>query len=280
MLNILLILLLMIPTNGWCTVQWNVNLPASGDNLTSWPAAVKSQWSILETLVSNYRRGMAILYKNSTTITVSVGEVVVSNSGASTRLFLKNSSNTDITASNLDSGSSFSSSTTYYIYAGTSTATDASATFYISLSSSAPTGVTYYQQIGSFTTDGSANIVIYNVLTSAYSPSAVDANGKSLIFPIIYDYGSSNSSSTQRYSNQLKMAYGTGISIGGGTSVSLSGLPFTSSSTYTITVSETGGSGSDESRGSVGGTQSSGSTGTLYNTDNTSHSVNWFAIGY
>ncbi len=164
MLRFLLVLMLLISSPAWAVTQWNVALPASGDNLTAFPAAVGSQWSILQTLVSNYRRGMSSIYKNSTTATVLAGECIVANSGLSTYLFLKTLSNTDITTANLDTGSSFSNSTTYYIYAGTSSATAASPTYYISLSSSAPTGVTYYFQIGSFTTDSGGAIAAVNTV--------------------------------------------------------------------------------------------------------------------
>lgn len=91
-------------------------------------------------------------------MTITLGEIVVSNSGASLRLFLQDAGNTDITSANLDSGGSFSAGTTYYVYAATSSSTASSSTYYISLSSSAPTGPTYYVQLGSFTTDGSANV--------------------------------------------------------------------------------------------------------------------------
>ncbi len=119
MLKILLALLLMT-TPAFAVTNWNKAIPATGDNLTAWPAAVTAQWSILDTLISNYRRGEKLIYKNATTITVSLGEVVVSNSGGSLRIFLQDVGNTDITTANLDTGSSFSASTTYYVYSGTS----------------------------------------------------------------------------------------------------------------------------------------------------------------
>jgi len=166
MFKILLAILILIPTNGWCVTNWNKALPLVGDNLTSWPAAVVAQWSILDTLLSNYRRAETLTYKNTTTITVAAGEVVVSNSGATLRIFLQDAGSTDITSANLDTGGSFSNSTTYYVYAGATSSTAASSTYYISLSSSAPTGPTYYVQLGSFTTDGSANIVPGSILNN------------------------------------------------------------------------------------------------------------------
>lgn len=164
---LLALLILIIPTtNGFCVTQWNKAIPATGDNLTAWPGAVVSQWSIIDTLLSNYTRGESLIYKNATTLTILSGEVVVSNSGASLRIFLQDASNTDITTTNLDTGSSFSASTTYYVYAGTSSATASSSTYYISLSSSAPTGVTYYKQLGRFTTDSNSNIYAGNIVNN------------------------------------------------------------------------------------------------------------------
>lgn len=279
MIRILLAILFLIPTNGWCVTQWNKSFPASGDNLTAWPAAVTAQWSILDTLVSNYKRGESVIYKNSTTLTVTLGEIVVSNSGGTLRVFLQDSGNTDITTANLDSGGSFSAGTAYYVYAATSSATAASSTYYISLSSSAPTGPTYYVKIGAFTTDGSGNVVPYQVYKVNYGSSTTDVNGNSLVPLSISDYSSSTSSSTSRYGNQLRIAYGT-VSVSAGSSTALSNLPFLSSSSYMIVASETGGGGSDENRGSMGATASSGSAASIYNTDNSAHSANWIAIGY
>lgn len=174
---LLSILLLTLTTPAWAVTNWNKSIPASGDNLTAWPSAVIAQWSIVDTLLSNYRQLMPIVYKNSNTATVNAGEIVVSNSGGSLRLFLQNSSNTDITTANLDTGSSFSNSTTYYVYAGTSTNTDSSATFYISLSSSAPSGVTYYKQLGYFVTNSSGSIAnIFNNDSTSYIGSTTTKN--------------------------------------------------------------------------------------------------------
>lgn len=160
MLRILLAILILFSStmNGYCVTQWNVLLPNAGDNKSAWPAAVQAQWSIMDTLLSNYKRGLGLNYVSSSTLSVSVGETVASNVGGTIRLFLQNNSVVNVTATNLDTGSSFSAATQYYVYCGTSTATDSACTYYISLSNSAPTGVTYYALIGSFLTDGSANI--------------------------------------------------------------------------------------------------------------------------
>jgi len=137
--------------------QWNKALPASGDNLTAWPAAVASQWSIQDTLLSNYRRGYTLGYSSGSTLTASAGEITVSNSGGTVRLFLQDAGSTNITFTNIDTGAE-APSTTYYVYCGTNSATAASCTFYVSTSSSAPSGITYYARLGSFYNDSASNI--------------------------------------------------------------------------------------------------------------------------
>lgn len=159
---ILALVFLLAPVNGWCVSQWVKSAaPATGDNLTAWPAKVNAQWSILDTELANYRQGYNLTYSSGSTIVASSGEVVVSNSLGTLRLFLRNAASSNITFSNIDTGAE-ASATIYYIYAGTSTATDAAATFYISTSSTAPSGVTYYKRLGSFYNDSSSNITRIN----------------------------------------------------------------------------------------------------------------------
>lgn len=97
--------------------------------------------------------------------------------------------------------------------------------------------------------------------------------------PTVLAYGGSTSSSSAQSASNLKIAYGINVSVGGGSSVSITNLPFTNSSSYTCLADETSGGGSDENRGATGCTQSSGSAMSLYNTDNSTHVVNWYAIG-
>lgn len=95
----------------------------------------------------------------------------------------------------------------------------------------------------------------------------------------ILDYGTSASSSTAKTAPNLKIAYGEIATVTGGSSTSITNLPFSSTASYVIIVCETAGSGSDESRGSVGVTKSSASAASVYNTDNADHGVYWFAVG-
>lgn len=148
--------LFLISSPAWATTQWNPAVPASGDSKSLWPTQAPAQWLILQTLLQNYRQLMNLSYNSGSTLTIAAGEVSVTNGSAF--LFLHNGSGTNITATSLDSGSSFANGTTYYVYAYQNSTTATSSSFFISTNSSAPTGATYYKRLGSFTTDGSANI--------------------------------------------------------------------------------------------------------------------------
>lgn len=160
MLRILVAVLLatmMFVQQGFCVPQWNKNAPQSTDTKSIWPATSQANNGILDTLLSNYKRGFLMTYSSASTISVTPGEIVVSNALGTIRLFLAKATATNVTFSNLDTGAS-APSTTYYVYAGTSTNTDAAPTFYVSLSSLAPSGITYYAQLGSFVTDSNSQI--------------------------------------------------------------------------------------------------------------------------
>ena len=112
----------------------------------------------LDRVLSNYQEGAKISYSSATTISISAGEVMLSNSAGTIRLMQQNAAATTATFSNIDTGAE-ASSTTYYVYAYQATVTDTDFDIIISLSSSAPTGATYYARLGSFYNDSSSNIL-------------------------------------------------------------------------------------------------------------------------
>jgi len=160
-------LLLFSISPAFAVTQWNIGIPISSDAKSNWPGLAQAQWSIIDTLLSNYNRGMYLAYASSSSITVAPGEIVVSTAGASPRLFLQNTSALTLTNANLDVGAVFVANTIYYVYIGTSSATAATGAGYISLSNTAPSGVTYYAQIGQFTTD--ANNQITSIINNNWS---------------------------------------------------------------------------------------------------------------
>lgn len=138
---------------GEQTILGTSNAALIGFN--SYNSIVNPLNNLLATYCNQY-----LTYTSSASLTVSSGSVMVSNSTASVRLMLINTSSTVLTSANLDTGS-LTANTTYYVYATAATNSSTSSTYYISASSTAPSGQTYYYQIGNFTTD--ANIQITNI---------------------------------------------------------------------------------------------------------------------
>lgn len=134
-------------------------------------------------LLQEYRQGAKIAYSSSTTITVAAGQVGIQNSTGTIVAFLDNTSSTNVTFANIDTGAE-SGSQTYYVYAYCATpSSDTDFDLCVSLSSSAPSGKTYYAKLGQFYNNSSNNIdetSIVNDNETAY-PSMVD--------PFIYDSG-------------------------------------------------------------------------------------------
>jgi len=113
----------------------------------------------LDRLTKNYRTGMRLKYNTAAQLTVTAGELTVSDSADSIHLMLSNSADTTVTWADIDTGVE-ASGTTYYLYGVGATTSATAVTFKISTSSSAPSGSTYYVRLGSFTNDGSSNITV------------------------------------------------------------------------------------------------------------------------
>lgn len=147
--------LLLIATPSYCG-QWSKATPETTDQRADYPTDQQANNDAIDRMLSKYNT-IRLTYSSASTIVASIGEVMVSNSAGTARLMLNNTSATNITFSDLDTGSE-ASATTYYVYAVAASATAETATFKISTSSTAPTGVTYYKRLGSFYNDSSSNI--------------------------------------------------------------------------------------------------------------------------
>lgn len=178
--NIFLILLLMT-SSAW-SQQWrggtgeNTILGTSQSALigfNSYNKIVQPLDNLLSTYCNQY-----IQYLSNSTLTISAGSVMVSNSQGSIRLTMLNTSPTTISFSNLDTGSE-TASTIYYVYVIAATNSSTIATYLISASSTAPSGATYYYQLGNFTTDASMNIsyIVNNYWNSYIGPSSTKLGG-------------------------------------------------------------------------------------------------------
>lgn len=159
MFKILLALLLMT-TPAW-SAQWRAGTgeqtllgssQASLIGTNSFSSIVSPLDSLLATYCNEY-----LVYGSSSTLKVSAGSVMVSNSQGTIRLMLQDTGVTTLTSANIDTGS-ITANTTYYVYSTAATNAATASTYFISASNTAPSGQTYYYQIGNFTTDASNNI--------------------------------------------------------------------------------------------------------------------------
>lgn len=182
----LILMLLFVASPAWSADEWLVTRPAlADDQWTAWPAASQANNKSIDRLLANYREGMVISYSSATTVSVSDGEVMCSNSGGTVRKMRQNPSATDVTFADIDTGAE-EASKTYYIYA-VADADATTATFKVSLSSTTPTGVTYFKRIGSFYNNSSSNI---EQITNDNSPVLVAqgtiASGATISLPSGY----------------------------------------------------------------------------------------------
>lgn len=160
MKKLLFILFLLVSTQSIAS-QWDKSYPVGTtlipDLATDSSGTPNPNNAALDRLLANYREGLKISYSSGSALAVSAGEITVSNSDGSVRLFLQQASAGSITFANIDTGAE-ASSTTYYVFAGTSSTSDTTPTFYISTSPTAPSGVTYYKRLGSFYNNSSSDI--------------------------------------------------------------------------------------------------------------------------
>lgn len=155
MLKFLIAIFLLICPN-LVFAEWDVNIPLAADNLTDFPVDNQENLDRLELVLKEYPKGITLSYSSGSTIVASTGGIVCSDATGVTKKFRGNTSTTNITFSDIDTGAE-ASSTTYYVYANCD-AVATTATFKISLSSTTPTGLTSYKRIGSFYNDSSSNI--------------------------------------------------------------------------------------------------------------------------
>lgn len=260
-MNIILsILMLLVASPAWSADEWLKTRPASTDQWTAFPAANQANNAAIDRMLANYREGMTLTYSSATTISVTAGEVMCSNSDGSVRKMRQNTSAVNVTFADIDTGAE-ASSTTYYLYA-VADADATTATFKISASSTAPTGVTYYKRLGSFYNDASSNI-----------SQIINDNSEGISYGL--DYGTSTSSYVIK-SSGLKVAYGQATWTSGAT-VTITGLPFSSSSSYKVVVSPVSSAVTNTWPPNV--YQTDGASFTIGSTTTGTVTGNWIAIG-
>lgn len=187
----------------------------------------------LDRLLSGYREEMKVTYSSASQLSITAGEVMVSNADESVRLVLRNTAATTVTWADIDTGSE-AVSTTYYVYAVASLITSETATFKISASSTAPNGVTYYKKIGSFYNNASGDISYTSNYDSDPSPTS---EGSTYSADVAYQNTTSH--------KLLIVAYGEAVNTSGWYNIGLSGLigdtsaPSTSVAKYSWTIGST-----------------------------------------
>jgi hypothetical protein len=138
--------------------QWDPDSPAGSDSPSDIDDKIEENNNSLQRVMANYRQGCRLQYASAATLTVSAGELVISNSAGSIHYHTQNTAATTVTWADIDTGSE-QASTTYYVYGYQDDPTnDTSIDFVISESSSAPDGITYFKKLGSFVNNSSSNI--------------------------------------------------------------------------------------------------------------------------
>jgi len=182
-LLIMLTVMLSIIAVGNCAEEWDKDVPLDADAKIDFPTDNQANNEAIDRLLSNYREGMKLTYSSASTIVVSAGEVVCSNSTGTTRKFRKNTSSTNVTFANIDTGAE--ANDTYYIYA-VADADATTATFKISLSSSAPSSTTYYKRLGSFVNSGGDMEQVANDNENIIVATGTAAHGATISVPSGY----------------------------------------------------------------------------------------------
>ena len=142
--------------------QWTKANPTGATNLSDLDASITANNAALDRLLIEYRGSAKIEYASTSTITVTSGQVACSNSAGSVVRWRRNTSDTTVSWTMLDTSSEVAS-TTYYLWAVADTDV-ATFTVTISTSSTAPSGKTYYAKLGQFYNNSSSNILDDNTL--------------------------------------------------------------------------------------------------------------------
>jgi hypothetical protein len=224
----ILLTFLLLTTNAWAAPEWDKTRPDPTDLLSAYPADVLENNEALDRLLFDYSQ-FQISYSSDAQVNISSGSVACSST--TERRFRRNAASTNVTFSDLDTGSR-TPSTTYHVYA-VCDADATGATFKLSTNSSTPTGVTFYRKIGSFfntssntirniVTDSLSNMkdweskssgVTYQALTDGYFVARVSGGGTPSNNAMVVLYSDAFSPPTTRRSSG-NMWFNTGQNAG------------------------------------------------------------------
>ncbi len=158
---IIVCVMLLMVSSGYCSNQWRQGLgqdtvlgtisPSDLDTIT-----FEDIVDPLERMFATYREGCEVVFNTTDAFKVKPGSIMVSNLAGSIRLMLANTSEVDVTWADIDTGAE--ANDTYFIYVGTSTATDATFSVKISVDNATPTNMTYFKRIGWLRNDSNLDI--------------------------------------------------------------------------------------------------------------------------
>lgn len=151
-----IIFALCVTQIAYAADQWAKLEPLGTRAVADIDSYVGTNNEALDRLDFNYRKNCNCVYASASTLTVIAGEVACPNAGGDVVRWRRNSTNTTVTWSNIDTGAE-ANSTVYYVYAVADT--DATTfTVVLSTNSSAPSGATYYHKLGHFYNDSDGDI--------------------------------------------------------------------------------------------------------------------------
>lgn len=171
LIHSILLCVLFNHTPSYGVEQWTKTLSGSSQ-AADIDTNVTTSWSAQDRMLSNYRQGAAVIRNSASTLTVLTGEIALPDSSVTTVRYRKNTSNTSVTWSDLDTGVE-ANSTQYYVY-GLADSDATTFTVKISTSSTAPSGATYYRKLGEFYNDSSGNITNVISYRSEYGSDGRD----------------------------------------------------------------------------------------------------------
>ena len=155
-----ILIVLMASLNAYATPgtdDWDKDVPATTQYIDEGGISILGSLTAVDRVLAKYQQGCSIIYASTSTFLVDIGEVTLSNAAGTTRVFTQNTSQVTVTWADIDAGSE-AASTTYYVYAISTS--DATNTFTVSISASSttPTGATYWKRLGNFYNDSGSDI--------------------------------------------------------------------------------------------------------------------------
>lgn len=188
--------------------QWDKDKPAGSDLVSDIDTLIQANNEALDRLLIGYRNNVVVRADTTSQIKIGTGEIAIPNAGGTIVRYRRNTAEVTATAaSDLDSGTTFTNSTAYYVYA-TADVDETSFRVKLSESSTAPGSITYFRKIGSFFVDSSGFITSVGN-TSSGGPvvqeiRTIDSGFRSITTSSLYDIANTPTTSAGGEYTQLQ----------------------------------------------------------------------------